>query len=186
MPDDPAQAEGPWTKYQSDAAGPWTKYQAIEQPTATAQQPPPAQPGLGERALNVVRGAVDVVGTTALNIPIGMVNAASNLVTGRETPLKSPVQLEKPGQELMQPVQQGIRRAGAAVAPYLDPEVREAGKFWSQPQAERTKQLTEAGHPTLARAYEVGEDIAVLSPLDRKSTRLNSSHEFVSRMPSSA
>ena len=28
--------------------------------------------------------------------------------------------------------------------------------------------------------------IGYVSPLDRKSTRLNSSHEFVSRMPSSA
>ena len=30
------------------------------------------------------------------------------------------------------------------------------------------------------------QDIASLQPADRKSTRLNSSHEFVSRMPSSA
>ena len=41
------------------------------------------------------------------------------------------------------------------------------------------------GVPTLLR-YSFAVGIGLFLTLDRKSTRLNSSHEFVSRMPSSA
>ena len=48
-----------------------------------------------------------------------------------------------------------------------------------------------SGNPELAKTYQVrsGEEIMDWShgqPPDRKSTRLNSSHEWISRMPSSA
>lgn len=153
--------DGPWTKYQSAApaadAGPWAKYQ---------KRPPAPEPqGFGEKALDVTRGAVDVLGTGVLNTGISAANAAARLTErafgGKgDQPLIKPVELEPPGQRLMAPVGRAIQRAGEVIGPQLDPEVREAGKFWMQPEAERTKQLTEAGHPTLARTMESVGDVA--------------------------
>ena len=39
---------------------------------------------------------------------------------------------------------------------------------------------------SFATRYYDSEAAKIKDPIDRKSTRLNSSHEFVSRMPSSA
>ena len=55
--------------------------------------------------------------------------------------------------------------------------------FYPEAFARRQEELMgDIGH-SLAPAFADTEDGA---PVDRKSTRLNSSHEFVSRMPSSA
>ena len=53
-----------------------------------------------------------------------------------------------------------------------------AGKTAVIPASDLTKSAADAAKPN------AGNDI--VKPADRKSTRLNSSHEFVSRMPSSA
>ena len=46
--------------------------------------------------------------------------------------------------------------------------------------------LCDRGHEVMLLISEKDIDALALSGRDRKSTRLNSSHEFVSRMPSSA
>ena len=53
-----------------------------------------------------------------------------------------------------------------------------------QIQEELVKELKEAGKPVIL-VLSNGRPLE-LNRIDRKSTRLNSSHEFVSRMPSSA
>ena len=54
--------------------------------------------------------------------------------------------------------------------------------------AEAAQKLYDGGHVALAdEMLFLRQHMQILLPrLDRKSTRLNSSHEFVSRMPSSA
>ena len=61
-------------------------------------------------------------------------------------------------------------------------------------QSEWERVIREAGYSRqdaeIVRRYIVGKspqiDVAVELCIDRKSTRLNSSHEWISRMPSSA
>ena len=61
--------------------------------------------------------------------------------------------------------------------------VRDRFKFEQESAIEFLNQTI---HPRIDRAFVVGFDVTPEVTQDRKSTRLNSSHEFVSRMPSSA
>ena len=71
-----------------------------------------------------------------------------------------------------------------------DPEVISFAAGNPAPEAFPTELLTKlsaeifAEDPIMALQYSISEGYTPLR--DRKSTRLNSSHEFVSRMPSSA
>ena len=66
-----------------------------------------------------------------------------------------------------------------------------ANSIWASILAELRKLHTTISNPPAPSSPPCGNDVTVTNtPLpvdgDRKSTRLNSSHEFVSRMPSSA
>ena len=62
-----------------------------------------------------------------------------------------------------------------------------AGEFSWQDLPINNNVLALTGAPSAsARQYSVTGNLIFRIPTDRKSTRLNSSHEFVSRMPSSA
>ena len=66
-------------------------------------------------------------------------------------------------------------------------EERARGQTTQRPQREACLQALRAGDTLVVwRLDRLGRQTTSVSPADRKSTRLNSSHEFVSRMPSSA
>ena len=67
-------------------------------------------------------------------------------------------------------------------------KLKELGEVITYPQSSReeAKQRITEHNPEVIITNKVVIDEAVLSGADRKSTRLNSSHNVISRMPSSA
>ena len=57
--------------------------------------------------------------------------------------------------------------------------------FTKDPSRDPLEEIDEMAD-VIRRAAAHAQGIAAATPLDRKSTRLNSSHEWISRMPSSA
>ena len=77
------------------------------------------------------------------------------------------------------------------VTPYITKDGSEIRELLHPTQhAVKNQSLAEAivppGGKTLLHRHRLTEEIYHITQGDRKSTRLNSSHEFVSRMPSSA
>ena len=106
--------------------------------------------------------------TTAM--PSALPSAFAPLVQGRPGTGTAAVNGGAPAANAPRPsvIQLVFREKGALYAAYI-PLFAEGGLFVPS-----------------TREYQLGDDIYLLLSLDRKSTRLNSSHSQQSRMPSSA
>ena len=78
-----------------------------------------------------------------------------------------------------------LRLDRAVAVKVLHPHLAQDSAFAARFIAE-AKQAARINHPNVVAVHDQGMDSGRAFIVDRKSTRLNSSHEWISRMPSSA
>ena len=150
---------------------------------------PLSSPGYAERPQVGVDSAGEAVAVWSFHSANVRVEAAVRRAGGSWAPAQT---LSSPGADALQP-QVDVNPRGNAIAAWvsfdgrtsvIQTTSRSRGGAWSAVQ-DISPRSPDLGAPRIA-LDAAGDAVAVWRGLDRKSTRLNSSHSLPSRMPSSA